>query len=93
MKKYIVIMWSEEGLTNEIGFNNFWGTCKVAYSISPDAYIGWHRPTETACIVIPVKKNMGKAIDTLLEFNPISDIRIMSGLWVDNEIVEVGDEA
>lgn len=91
MKKYIVIMWGEEGLTNEIGFVNFWKLCTCALTISPSAYIGWCRLTETACVVIPVK-GIGKAIDTLLEFNPIADIRIMSETLVDSEIVEVSEK-
>lgn len=105
MKKYIVIMWGECGLANEIGFINFFEAYTVALSISPDAYIGWCELNEAACIVVPVKKKNGvtvrtaveqlrevrdidEAIDALLKFNPISDIRIMSEVLVDNVIVE-----
>lgn len=92
-KKFIVIVWGAEGLTNEIGFVNFWKTCTVAISINPDSYIGWYSRTETACIVIPIEKGIGKAIDALMELNPITDIRIMPEVMVDVDILEVSDEA
>ena len=87
--KYIVIVWGECGLTNEIGFINFWRLCTLAISITHDAYIGWFRSTDTACIVMPVQNGIGKAISKIIDrFDPV-DLRIMTKTLVDEEIVEV----
>ncbi len=86
-KLFLVIVWGRDGLINEIGFINFCMMAEVAVSISPKSYAGWFTWDDTACIVIPVEKGIGKAIDTIFANHSTADLRIMPKVMVDNVIV------